>query len=501
MNIVAADSVLRSPPILLRAALVALLLLPLIPLARCLIHPSLWRRYRAFPPLQATVIAGILAIAAAAMLAAIAFPILLWPAAGAAVAWLIWERAQSAASWGKSDGLPAGSLAYFPLEPWRDPGYFAKQAAIHGRVFKFRQVITPAIAITGLPAIADFLRANETKLEVPPAPFNAIIPGGFIRYATGDDHNQLTSTFRSAFSGSVIEHHGDLIASEAQRALEQIRSGAMIRDAIDTMMVNSLFAVFLGVDERDRDWFRTQYHVANYRRLARTGKTRARKAVIGIIERLRTMPRDNAAPSFLSELIAQSPAHLNDDWILANLVYMLHLARFDVGGLLAWLLAMTGRHPGSLEHVRRELRETGSGALKPNGAADRIVRETLRLHQSEFLIRRTKSPIEWNGFRIPAGWHIRMCIAESHRTGDSFERPDEFHPERFSTTPQRGHYTPFGFAPHLCLGEHLARAIGRHLVCEIARRYAIDAADVEPLEFNGFHWTPGSRMTLKLRVI
>jgi cytochrome P450 len=160
---------------------------------------------------------------------------------------------------------------------------------------------------------------------------------------------------------------------------------------------------------------------------------------------------------------------------------------------------MTGTHPGALDEVRSELRS--SEPLKAGGAADRIVRETLRLHQSEFLIRRTTAPVDWKGLRIPQGWHVRMCVAESHRVPESFERPDEFDPRRFLTQVSRSRYAPFGFAPHTCLGEHLARSIGRQLVAELARGYTVSALNVEPSEFNGFHWAPSSRMKLNLNPV
>jgi len=109
-----------------------------------------------------------------------------------------------------------------------------------------------------------------------------------------------------------------------------------------------------------------------------------------------------------------------------------------------------------------------------------------------------KQRIDWNGFSIPAGWHVRICVAESHRSAETFDRPDVFDPERFIQPPDRTRYSPFGYAPHLCPGEHLTRAMGRHLAAEVARGYDVSASDVEPWEFSGFHWRPNARMRVAL---
>ena len=68
------------------------------------------------------------------------------------------------------------------LAPWRDPQFYLKQAAQHGPVFKFRHFVYPAIGIVGLERAAEFLESNDENLLVPPAPFNGLVPGGFVRF-------------------------------------------------------------------------------------------------------------------------------------------------------------------------------------------------------------------------------------------------------------------------------------------------------------------------------
>jgi cytochrome P450 len=44
------------------------------------------------------------------------------------------------------------------------------------------------------------------------------------------------------------------------------------------------------------------------------------------------------------------------------------------------------------------------GDPEPGELARRIVRETLRLEQSEYLMRQARRTIHWRGFVIPRGW-------------------------------------------------------------------------------------------------
>jgi cytochrome P450 len=356
------------------------------------------------------------------------------------------------------------------------------------------------VAITGLPRIAEFLKANEARLVVPPAPFDAIVPGGFVRYRSGASHLDVASALRAAFTPRVIDSCADLFREESVNALEAISSGASAPSAIDGMVFSSMLSSFLGIGRgAEFDRLSELFEQADYRALGDGGKDRAASALHLLIESMRAIAlQANARPTFLSELVAAQPDALASDEILGNLAYALHTGRIDASGCLVWVIAMLGENPDWLRLQRADEASNSSEAAYRGGLADRIVRETLRLRQSEFLLRRTTADIELDGFVIPAGWHVRLCIAESHRSPDSFDNPDVFDPDRFLRAQGRSRYAPFGFAPHLCPGEHLTRALGRHFVVELARRYDVGVLKVEPWEFSGFHWRPNTGMRVHL---
>jgi cytochrome P450 len=475
----------------------SLLIVAALPLARTAFDPGLRRRFAAFPPIQPLLPFAVPAYAIGLAVVCVFAPGLLRAGAVGAAALILYDLIQRRPEGGSNRRLPAGSMEFFPRGPWRDPHHFRKAAARWGPIFKFRHLTRPAIAITGMENISTFLQKHSADLSSPPAPFNAIVSGGFVRYMDGDEHLDTASLLRVAISRTVVEQCGETVAAECRTALDAIAcdSVASVR-ALDIMVFNVLTRCFTGLGSGpETDHFESLYAAADYRALARNGKARAARAMNQIVETMQTMLERNDLPaSFLSELRANNPSAVRSDRMMANFAYALHTARVDTADLMTWLIAVAGDNPQWVVRLRDECR-TGPAVT---GLADRMVRETLRMRQSEFILRRANTDIEFMGFVIPRGWHVRLCVAESHRSADVFPDPDRFDPDRFLTTPSRQRYAPFGFAPHLCPGEHLTRWIGRTLLVELARGFDIRVSSVEPWEFGGFHWRPNEAMRVIL---
>lgn len=492
-----------SPNLIEVIAEVALLALVALPLLRTALDPGLRRRFQAFPPIQPLLPVG-LALYAIAIVAAIAYaPWILRFAAIIAAMVVVYDMVQRQPRLGIDRGLPPGSLAFLPAGPWRDPDYFRKSAARWGPVFKFRHLSRPAVAVVGMENIASLLQSHAADLSSPPAPFNAIVPGGFVRYLRGAQHLDTAVMLRSAMSRTVVEQCSGDLTSETRIAVEAIAADPHDSQRIvDRMVAHVIMRCFLGLGRGpDHDRFAGLYQTADYRRLARTGRRRAREAMSDIIREMRMLSvRQDLPRSFLSELTKAHPQALSSDAMMGSFAYALHTARVDATGLMVWVLAVLGENPYWAAALRAECASDPQG-VEIGGLADRIIRETLRMRQSEFLIRRTRKNIEWNGFTIPEGWHVRLCVAESHRSRDAFDEPDRFDPDRFLKTPTRSRYAPFGFAPHNCPGEHLTRWIGRRLVVELARDHDIQASGVQPWDFSGFHWRPNAEMKVTLSPI
>ena len=400
---------------------------------------------------------------------------------------LIFDFNQRRESYGAKRGLPPGSLAFLSPDPWTNPHYYDMAAGRHGNIFKFRHFTLPAVGIRGIERIAEFLRAHHEDLLVPPAPFNEIVPSGFVRYMDGSEHDRIATALRSAMSPAVVARYSAQMTDESVSALQSLQSGAPITNVAEKLTSRLMLLLFFGIEPSGQERLQSLFEQADYRSLSQTGEVKARLAVESIISEMRVIARDRGRSSFLSQLALHYPDAIESNAILGNLAYALHTGRVDVSGLLVWLAAVSAANPEWMQKLRDALAGDPDDALRIGGLADRIVRETLRLHQSEFLMRRTRNAIQLEGYRIPAGWHVRLCIAESHRSPDAFDDPEIFNPDRFLTTTSRSTFAPFGFAPRACPGEHLARAIGRHFVAAAAQRYNLSVSGVEPC------WVPTSR--------
>ena len=168
------------------------------------------------------------------------------------------------------------------------------------------------------------------------------------------------------------------------------------------------------------------------------------------IIRERSLHPEQLSPSALRTLAERAPEALDDPVVTSNLVHMLDSSRHDVGGLLDWLVYRLAHHP----EWRDRIREVGAD----DEPASWVVSETLRLNQSEKLYRETQCPVTIDGYRIPAGWWLRVLVRESHRDPEVFADPERFDPCRFVRgMPPRSQYSPFGLDAHACIGESLTR--------------------------------------------
>jgi cytochrome P450 len=127
--------------------------------------------------------------------------------------------------------------------------------------------------------------------------------------------------------------------------------------------------------------------------------------------------------------------------------------------------------------------------------------ETLRLEQSEYIHRRVRETFEHDGFVFPAGWLLRLCVRESHRSEEIWSDAATFDPDRFLRQPMpKSQYSPFGFLEHACSGVDLSAMICRVTLEELAAFDWAIASDGELERYFGHwsHWEPSSRLRIRL---
>ena len=398
-----------------------------------------------------------------------------------------WWRARPA--YGRGRGLPPGSLALAPVGPWVDDRFYGKQAARYGPVFKTSHVVFPSVCVVGLKTGIELLREHDAVLDTPPARFSTFIDGGFVRYMTPRTTRRYWRAMRKGVTGSIIR---DAESDIAEIVRSELGRPGPIPATTDRIACRVLLRLLFGIppDDPDMDRVVALYQVIDPRRAWRS----SRKGVLAAIEETEAIVRRRGQrPASSVRRLAAGEGAVDERILLRNFVILNHTAGGDLGGLLAWIVRKLTDHPEWVERVRAE--------EPPSALARRIAQETLRLEQAEFLTRRATEDIHWNGYVIPRGWRVRICVRESHRSAAIFEQPDRFDPDRFlASPPSRDVYSPFGVTSTRisCLGEPLTLTVGRIFVDELVRGFDWTVVSDGPREFSGFHWRPSRRFRIAL---
>jgi cytochrome P450 len=108
-------------------------------------------------------------------------------------------------------------------------------------------------------------------------------------------------------------------------------------------------------------------------------------------------------------------------------------------------------------------------------------------------MRRTIAEVNFDEFRIPSNWYVRIGIHESHRNPDLFANADQFDPDRFLDRSRiHERYAPFGLSSEACLGRQVTMYIGTQFLQSLVPEYRWRTVSDGPAELGAFHWRPAS---------
>ncbi len=464
---------------------------------------------RAYPDLAVKLRAGFSLVALLLAIAYLFLPGLLWlPTTGAAV-FILLERWRARASWGMRRGLPPGSLIIFP-DTWTDDRFYLEQAERHGPIFKTSNFLRPTACVVGLEQSIRVLREQEEMLETPFLPFSAFVPGGMLRYMREPRHSHYRAIFRRALASKTVQEFEPVFREGSKRTLDLIctdgsadKTGVNPLPYLDRMMLELWFQLFFAIERESAECRQLLelYPVIDIANPLKTSPWQIRKAVsdiTAIVEQQLTGWCGAPPPSLLGAVLKDNPADARDPVVIGNLVYMLTTTASDMSALLCWIFKNACDHPEWLERMALEP-EPATGSSEP-ALAERFVMETLRMRQSEFIYRAVIHDFDCGGFRIPAGWLLRICVWESHRDPNVFSEPDRFNPDRFlGRSYSRSEYSPFGASSHACLASYLGTLVGRLFVSELASHFRPKESGESSIELaSSRHWAPGPAFRIEL---
>lgn len=431
----------------------------------------------------------------------------------------MWWRARP--DYGRSRGWPSGSLGIgASLDAIGDRNFYQDQAKEHGPVFKMSQFGRPVLCILGLARGRELLLRNGDSLASASLPYNQFVPKGSLRYMASTDHDSEAPLFRSALAGLDLTPHEDVARSECRRMLARFSADSMRSDGViprpylrDWVFI-VLAGIFLGLDPDDPrlpELDRSQQSL----KLDRAGGRQYRKhmeeafvAVTGLMRQQAAQSPRVDAPTALAAVMAADPDLLTSEARTRNLILIFRLALGDVTSLLDWILTKLTENPEWQETVRAEAQSEGRSHSEGKSTEDakdaslRVVLETLRMEQSEYLYRRVARPFDFEGFHIPAGWLVRICVQESHRDPEIFADPGTFNPNRFAGRPRsRRQYSPFGADDRGCMGVPMVYFLGRIFVEELCSAYDGCVTFDQPMQKgtrHRDHWRPGAHRRIAL---
>jgi len=464
---------------------------------------------------------------AAAGLAATAGVLLLWnlrpgallPLAAAALVSATAATVFFRDGYGRARGLPPGSLS--PVTSLRalvDRDFYRSEAVRLGPVFKMAQFHQPVVCVVGLTRAQALLQQHDESLGPSPQPLATGVSGGFLRYMRDDMHGVYGPLFRQALSGRVVAsavpavHAATRAAADAALAESalvnagsdgtHLQADTLVERVADHAFLRALFGISAG---SAADAAFAQAYAPLRRRPLSRQPTQATTAAMATLRAhlAETVAAWRANPSeapvcALSELMRIDPA-MPDAVCIDNLVFIHRVSASNAAGLLRWLLATLGTHPWWIARLRDSFRDDNDSPP----LVDRVIMETLRLSQSEYLYRRLRTDLRFDGFVLPKGWLLRLCIRESHLSAEVFEQPDAFNPDRFlGRDVPRTAYMPFGGDRHACNGVPLTNVISRAFLETLTMHYDWSLDGVVGLERelrHWSHWRPSRRMAVRLR--
>ncbi|NER08875.1 MAG: cytochrome P450, partial [Okeania sp. SIO3C4] len=180
---------------------------------------------------------------------------------------------------------------------------------------------------------------------------------------------------------------------------------------------------------------------------------------------------------------------MTDQEIRDELMTLLFAGHETTAAALAWAVYWVHKQPQVYQKLMEELEtlETDADPMTifrlPYLTA--VCQETLRIYPVAFLTlpRRTKQPVELQGYQLEAGTMIQGSIYLTHQREDLYPEPKKFKPERFlerKFSPYE--YLPFGGGSRRCLGMALADFEMRLVLATLLSNFEMELAENQPLK-------------------
>lgn len=420
--------------------------------------------------------------------------------------WLPFAAGQQLDDIPGEDGWP---LVGNTLKLLRDPaGFGRRMIATYGPIYRNNSFGGRNVALMGPEAneLVLFDREKIFSSEQGWGPLlNLLFPRGLM-LMDFDHHRADRKLLSVAFKPEPMRHYAQqlnagIAARVAEWSDQSERGPIKFYDAIKQLSLDLAAVSFLGVElgaeaTRINQAFvdEVQATVAPIRvPLPGTAMRRGVKARDYLVDWFkREIPRRRAGTNqvggmdFFSQfcrLRDDAGQPLSDDAIADHMNFLMMAAHDTITSSATSLAMLLGRNPEWQDRLRAEISAVGGDTLD-HGDLDRLVltdyafREALRLVPPvPSLPRRALKAFTFGGYHIPAGTHVGISPALTHKMPEHWPDPDTFDPLRFAPevarTRHKYAWVPFGGGAHMCLGLHFATMQVRILAFHLLRHHRI----------------------------
>ena len=373
-----------------------------------------------------------------------------------------------------------------------------------GPLFKGRAWGQFWIYLRGIARCRRLLLQHGADLAPVTLDLSSVLPKGFMRQMQGEDHRR----YRTALVRAVREEDQRQAQGELDRLASQVldryarapaserESPEAFREALTDCASGMLVRLFFGAEPGSSAHRRL---LAGFHRLGPRGlvwnlQARQKAAFAELATELRTQLSTLAPDSVAGRL--KNDAAL-DDTLLGNLVYMVEMGRHDLQGFLRWLSWFCAHHPGWQERLADE--SSSPDASGPRPLAQAFAYETLRLEQSERLVRQARRDFSFEGYLIPRYARLRLCMWEAHKAAEAFPEPMRFDPTRFlHLPPSPDCFSPFGLDRHQCPLAGMSIRLGVQFLGSLTRRWRLRVVADGAAVRGTYHWEPAREFAVEL---
>ncbi len=398
--------------------------------------------------------------------------------------------------------LPPGDLDQLLELEQADRSYLLRAKEVYGPIFKALSGSHLCVCVVDLELGRQFLQEHGEALRPVTLELESLFPLGFMRQMRGAVHQKyrgiLVKAIRSCGPARDSDLYSTLVAGHLQSYTENQdthrRPSRAYVATLTGMVTSMLIHVFFGARPG------TPFHeelIQGFNALGPFGLSwTIGPKQAAAFARLRSTLLEhqwNPGEGLTGKIV---DADGLDKTMLGNLIYMVEMGRFDMAGYFRWLTWHGAHNPDYLEAIGRDPAATVDS--NPS-MAQAFALETLRMDQSERLLRKVEQDIVFQGFHIPETSTVRICLWEAHKSSQAFSDPLAFDPDRFlSDAPSGEAFSPFGLDRHRCPLSEVAIKLACAFITTLAKQYRLELTADGPAVRGPYHWEPATRFAVRL---